>query len=154
LVTAHHDGKATGYYSFATAAPADGYDLYTVKQGAHFRVTQWVMFMLMHIMPEAGIDLDGKSPRSYLGFHGEGVGVIDESLFTCFGMNDGWWVRPEECQDIAEKLSEHTVACYWGLDMYELVDKLHTLSFVELEFIIEFAGYCESARQLGGFCVF
>ena len=134
---------ATTYAKHTSDSPArwGGFDLYTVKQSPLFRVAYFGMYMLVQVMRQAGIDVDtAMTPPD-----GEG----DPLLFSCLSV-EGWEAKPQECREIARKLSEHTPTSYLGFNE-DPKWQLCTLSVVEMEIIEAFIDYCEFASTLGGF---
>ncbi len=129
-------------HTYDSPARWGGFDLCTVKQGPLFRVAYFGMYMLVQVMRQAGVDVDTAMTSP----DGEGNDELLRSSLTV----EGWEAKPQECREIARKLSEHTPTSYLGFNEY-LEWKLCTLSVVEMEIIEAFIDYCEFASSLGGF---
>ena len=128
-------------HTYDSPARWGGFDLYTVKQSPPFRVAYFGMYMLIQVMRQAGVDVDtAMTPPD-----GKGDPLVKSRLSV-----EGWEANPQECREIARKLSEHTPTSYLGFNE-DLEWKLCTLSVVEMEIIEAFIDYCEFASTLGGF---
>lgn len=139
-----------------------GYDMSLVKTGDYFRANIWAMGMLRQVMYQAGVDCETVSLRTTQEREDGEQYSAEGTLLTCFGSNDGWLVRPEECREIAEKLRKHNVTEYQEIDFSpgakpkpgepfpirtaQLDDDLK-------QYIQEFADYCERTAEEGGFYV-
>lgn len=112
------------------------YDMVIMETGEPFQANMSGMNMLREVMDGAGVNLYAAHPRST-------TSEEEVPLWLCFTSMDGWVVRPEECREIARKLSEHTETAYSG----------GLLSPWDLEYIQKFSKYCEAAAGEGGFYV-
>jgi len=138
-----------------------GYDMYTVKTERYFRANIWGMGMLRQAMEQAGVDFSAVSLRTTQGDpHENGT---EESystvgnLMTCFSSNDGWLVRPEECEEIAERLEQSTLKLFKELDLNAPLGTARYLSTTpskeDLKFLEGFKEYCTESAKEGGFYV-
>lgn len=124
-----------------------GYDMYSVDGKEYFRANIWAMQLLRSAMHSAGVDLVSKKKRTA----GGGQVNVDATLIDCFCTNDGWYVLPEECKEIAEKLrsAKISTAHVYKMSGDEVLLKKKKLSKDEQEYIREFAEFCEKVKDQG-----
>lgn len=142
-----------------------GYDMYSNGGEHYFRANISGMVFLRDVMEKAGVDFQmGKGMRETSNERDKPYSA-EGSLATCFGSNDGWHVRPEECLHIAEKLTA-IVGTKEPVTAARVVDKAGNpapagdrrtitipLTDDDRAFIQEFIDFNRKSAVLGGYFV-
>jgi len=121
--------------------------MYSKDDKEYFRANIWGMQILRDAMYRAGVVLDIPKEREIFG----GEQKTIECLYGCFCSNDGWYVLPEECKEIADKLERtelHKVNAF-RLTNGKLETEEKELDKDLKDFIRSFAEFCRKVSDVG-----